>query len=62
MEAEAKRLLVERDNARHEAQLAQLQSAEMSGKLSAIVEEREKHPATRPAGVLARIASALAEE
>jgi hypothetical protein len=68
MEAEARQLLAERDTARHEAQLAQIQGAEVSGKLSAYIEQNARlvqspttRPTTRPAGFLERIASALAE-
>jgi excisionase family DNA binding protein len=68
MEGEAQRLLTERDAARHEAQVAQIQSAEVSGRLAAYVEQNAQltqypttRPTTRPAGFLQRLATAFSE-
>ena len=69
MEKEAKLLLAERDNARHDAEAAKLASAEASGKLAAYVEQykvaleaAERRPATRPSTFMGRIASVLTSE
>ncbi|HVT90286.1 MAG TPA: hypothetical protein VHD56_15650 [Tepidisphaeraceae bacterium] len=60
-EAQAKVLAEERDAARQEAEHARLQTAEVSSKLAIYLEEAAKRPTTRPAGLLERIATAIAE-
>src|SRR3954447_16080236 len=68
-EAEAQKLLADRDAARKEASTARLAGAEATGKLAAYVEQAQlqanspgKRPASQPTTVLQRIASVLAGE
>lgn len=68
-DAEAQKLLSDRDAARKDAAAARLAGAEANGKLAAYIEQAQlqanspgKRPATQPANVMQRIASLLAGE
>ncbi|MBC8108747.1 MAG: hypothetical protein H7Z14_19340 [Anaerolineae bacterium] len=69
IESEAKQLLVERDNARQDADRARLAGAEASGRLAAYQEhaqlaakQSDIRPTTRPASLMQKIANAMAGE
>jgi hypothetical protein len=68
-EAEAQKLLADREAARKDAAAARLAGAEATGKLAAYVEQAQvqadapgRRPATQPANLIQRIASVLAGE
>lgn len=66
MEKETQKLVTERDSARQEAQIARVEGAEASGKLTAYQEQVEAQlaarPTTRPASLMERLANAFSEQ
>src|SRR5450432_3318924 len=59
MEREAKQLIVDRDQARKEAETERLIGAQMEGRLSAFMETAANRPTTKPSSLIDRLASAF---